>query len=279
MNSVVGKGERPSRRIDTSVPHPARRYNYFLGGKDNFAADRASGDAMSAIFPSIREAALENRRFLKRVTTFLAAEAGIRQFLDIGTGIPGPDNTHEVAQGIAPTSRIVYVDNDPIVLSHARALLTSSPEGRTAYIDADLREPAQIMADPELRSTLDLNQPVAVLLIAVMHFVPWSTDPRQIIDTLLADLPTGSYLAMSHGTLDLLTPELRAQIEAVIDSGQHDTWPRSVAQIERLFDGLEVVPPGVVSITDWRADAEPAPRPSPTDISIYGGVARVPTGR
>src|SRR4029453_885555 len=158
-------------QIDTSVPHPARRYNYLLGGKDNFAADRAAGDELARMFPTVRIAAVENRRFLQRATRFLTEEAGIRQFLDIGTGLPTADNTHEVAQRIAPDSRVVYVDNDPMVMAHARALLTSTPQGRTTYIEADLRSPEAILADPELRETLDLGEPVALMLVAVLHFI------------------------------------------------------------------------------------------------------------
>ena len=184
-------GGSPSDRIDTTVPHPARRYNYWLGGKDNFQADRESGDAMAAAFPTIRTSALENRRFLQRAVGYLAREAGIRQFLDIGTGIPTANNTHEVAQAVAPESRVVYVDNDPIVLAHARALLTSSPEGATAYIDADLRDPEKILAHPELQRTIDLSQPVGLMLVAVLHFVPDGDDPYALVRRLLDALPAG----------------------------------------------------------------------------------------
>jgi hypothetical protein len=167
----------PSPPFDTSVPHPARRYNYWLGGKDNFAADRESGDAVAAAFPTVRIAAIENRRFLGRAVSFLAQEAGIRQFLDIGTGIASANNTHEVAQSIAPESRIVYVDNDPIVLTHARALLTSTAEGATAYIDADLRNPGRILSDSHLEATLNLSEPVGLILVAILHFIRDEDDP------------------------------------------------------------------------------------------------------
>jgi hypothetical protein len=199
-----------SSRLDTSVPHPARRYNYWLGGKDNFAADRESGDAIAAAFPAIRTAVQENRGFLQRAVTFLTKEVGIRQFLDIGTGLPTANNTHEVAQAIAPESRIVYVDNDPLVLVHARALLTSSPQGATAYLDADLRDSHRILA--EVRGTLDFSQPIAVMLVAILHFIPDEADPYGIVARLVDALPSGSYLVMSHATGDFWSAEARADL-------------------------------------------------------------------
>ncbi|MFG3682881.1 SAM-dependent methyltransferase [Micromonospora chalcea] len=263
-------------RIDTTVAHPARRYNYWLGGKDNFQADRDSGDAMAARFPTIRISALENRRFLRRAVRHLAGEAGIRQFLDIGTGIPTADNTHEVAQAIDPRARVVYVDNDPIVLAHARALLTSSADGVTAYLDADLREPERILAHPDLRRTLDLSQPVALMLLAVLHFVPDGEDPYAIVDTLLDALPPGSYLAASHATHDYLPAEVAAEAKAAArGGGPHGVINlRSREEVVRFFDGLELVEPGVCSVAEWHADGEPEPRPSVVDVSMYGGVAR-----
>ncbi|MBC9001820.1 SAM-dependent methyltransferase [Micromonospora aurantiaca] len=267
-----------SGRIDTTVAHPARRYNYWLGGKDNFQADRDSGDAMAARFPTIRISALENRRFLRRAVRHLAGEAGIRQFLDIGTGIPTADNTHEVAQSTGPRARVVYVDNDPIVLAHARALLTSSPEGATAYLDADLRDPERILAHPDLRRTLDLSQPVALMLLAVLHFVPDGEDPYAIVGRLLDALPAGSYLAASHATHDYLPEELAAEAKAAArGGGPHGVINlRSREEVVRFFDGLELVEPGVCSVAEWRADGEPEPRPSVVDVSMYGGVARKP---
>ncbi|MEV7266888.1 SAM-dependent methyltransferase [Micromonospora aurantiaca] len=267
-----------SGRIDTTVAHPARRYNYWLGGKDNFQADRDSGDAMAARFPTIRISALENRRFLRRAVRHLAGEAGIRQFLDIGTGIPTADNTHEVAQSTDPCARVVYVDNEPIVLAHARALLTSSPEGATAYLDADLRDPERILAHPDLRRTLDLSQPVALMLLAVLHFVPDGEDPYAIVGRLLDALPAGSYLAASHATHDYLPEELAAEAKAAArGGGPHGVINlRSREEVVRFFDGLELVEPGVCSVAEWRADGEPEPRPSVVDVSMYGGVARKP---
>ncbi|WP_431880284.1 SAM-dependent methyltransferase [Micromonospora marina] len=265
-------------RIDTSVAHPARRYNYWLGGKDNFQADRDSGDAMAERFPTIRISALENRRFLRRAVRHLAGEAGIRQFLDIGTGIPTADNTHEVAQSTDPRARVVYVDNDPIVLAHARALLTSSAEGATAYLDADLRDPERILAHPDLRRTLDLSQPVALMLLAVLHFVPDGDDPYAIVGRLLDSLPAGSYLAASHATYDYLPAEVAAEAKAAArGGGPHGVINlRSREEVVRFFDGLEPVEPGVCSVAEWRADGEPEPRPSVVEVSMYGGVARKP---
>ncbi|WP_211364364.1 SAM-dependent methyltransferase [Micromonospora palomenae] len=268
----------PSDRIDTSVAHPARRYNYWLGGKDNFQADRESGDAISARFPTIRTSALENRRFLQRAVRHLTREAGIRQFLDIGTGIPTADNTHEVAQRVAPESRVVYVDNDPIVLAHARALLTSSPEGATAYIDADLRDPEKILRHPDLLRTIDLSQPVGLMLVAILHFVPDADDPYAVVRRLLEALPPGSYLAASHATHEYLPPAVAAEARAAArGGGPHGLINlRTLDEFTGFFEGLELVEPGLCSVAEWRAEAEPQPRPSVAEVSMYGGVARKP---
>ncbi|GIJ44503.1 hypothetical protein Val02_13890 [Virgisporangium aliadipatigenens] len=261
-------------RIDTSVAHPARRYDYWLGGKDNFQADRDSGDQIAKLYPGIRTAAVENRRFLRRAVTYLTREAGIRQFLDIGTGIPTADNTHEVAQRIAPDARIVYVDNDPIVLAHARALLRSSKEGRTAYLDADLRDPDRILADADLRDTLDLTRPVGLMLIAVLHFVTDEEEPYAIVRRLLDALPPGSHLALSHGTLDFIPPEVKAA--AAASGMRSDMYGRTRDEVARFLDGLEIVEPGIVAVPEWRGEEEPAPRPAPGEVSVYGAVARKP---
>ncbi|MEU8262989.1 SAM-dependent methyltransferase [Micromonospora sp. NPDC048999] len=275
--STLAAGAEALSRIDTSVAHPARRYNYWLGGKDNFQADRESGDAIAAVFPSVRIAVLENRAFLRRAVAYLAREAGIRQFLDIGTGIPTADNTHEVAQAIAPESRIVYVDNDPIVLSHARALLTSTPHGATAYIDADLREPERILSHPDLLETLDLSQPVALMLLAVMHFIEDEDDPYGIVNRLLDALPSGSYLTITHGTVDFMPEEQRQQGHAVATNGRHGALkPRTREEYGRFFDGLQLVPPGIAVVTEWRAEGESGERPAPADAAIFGAVARKP---
>jgi S-adenosyl methyltransferase len=259
-----------SARFDTSVAHPARRYDYWLGGKDNFAADRESGDAIAAAFPGIRIAVLENRRFLRRAVAFLAQQ-GIGQFLDIGTGIPTSPNVHEVAQSIAPTARVVYVDNDPVVLAHARALLTGSATGTTAYVDADAREPQKILE--QARGRLDFSQPVGLLLIATAHFIPDEDDPYGIVSTLGAALAPNSYLVMSHATSDYLPRELVADIA----TGRHGAGKlRTRDEFARFFNGLELVSPGIVPVAEWRAEEEPQPRPTPFDTGVYAAAARIP---
>jgi len=258
-------------RFDVGTAHPARRYNYWLGGKDNFAADRASGDAIASTFPTIRDSVRENRKFLRRTVEFLAGEAGIDQFLDVGTGLPTADNTHEVAQRIIPGSRIVYVDNDPIVLAHARALLTSSPEGATAYIDADLRDPSTILDAPQLRATLDFDRPIALVLLAVLHFVHDHQDPYGVVRRIVETLPAGSYLVMSHATYDLVDP---AKVE-VLERQSGGQWrSRSRDEFARFFDGMTLVEPGVVPIGDWRPEPG-GTRPDPAQIVTYGAVARI----
>ncbi|GIH17402.1 SAM-dependent methyltransferase [Rugosimonospora africana] len=260
-------------RIDTTVAHPARRYDYFLGGKDNFAADRESGDKLIAAFPTARLTALENRGFMRRAVAYLAGQAGIRQFLDIGTGIPTSPNTHELAQAIAPESRIVYVDNDPIVLAHARALLTSTPEGATAYLDADLRQPEQILAQPDLRATIDLTQPVALMLVAVLHFIPDGDDPYGIVARLVRALAPGSYLVMSHATFDFLPARTVDRVDQI--TGPETFRGRSKAEFGAFFEGLEFIDPGIVSVAHWRAEREPQPRPSAAEAAVHCAVARV----
>jgi hypothetical protein len=258
--------------IDTTVPHPARRYDYWLGGKDNFAVDRESGDAVETAFPTIRLAVLENRRFLGRAVKFLAQEAGIEQFFDIGTGIPAAGNTHEVAQRFNPKARVVYVDNDPVVLAHARALLTSATgEGATAYIDADLRDPDSILADPALGSTLDLSRPVALMLVSVLHFLGEDDDPYGTVGRLVGALSAGSYLVISHGTFDYMS----SQEAAVARASDPLLRPRSRDEVARFFSGLDLVPPGLVPSSQWRAEHEPQPRPMAADVAMYGGVARI----
>jgi len=265
-----------SDRIDSATAQPARRYNYWLGGKDNFAVDRASGDEILKTFPTARLAALENRRLLQRVTRYLAAEAGIRQFLDIGTGLPTADNTHEVAQRLAPESRVVYVDNDPMVMVHARALLTSTPEGRTTYIEADLRSPEQILSNPELRETLDLGEPVALMLVAVLHFIEGYGAGAPIVRTLMDGLPSGSFLVVTNATKDPLPAKMAADYDAALAAGITNIWPRDRAEFTDLFAGLELVEPGVTPVSEWRAQDEPEPRPNPAHVSMYAGVGRKP---
>ena len=263
----------PADRIDTTTAHPARRYNYWLGGKDHFAADRASGDAIEAAMPSIRLMAVENRMFLGRAVRFLA-EQGVSQFLDIGTGIPAPGNTHEVAQSVIPAARTVYVDNDPIVLAHARALLTSGPTGTNAYLDADLRDPAGILAHPDLAATLDLTRPVALMLVAVLHFIREDEDPAGIVNTLISALPSGSYVVASHSTWEYQSAAAIEELTANNRDGRFNA--RTGKQFAALLDGLDPVDPGLVSVSRWRAEGAPTPRPSIEDVSCHGLVARIP---
>jgi hypothetical protein len=255
-------------------PHPARVYDYLLGGKDNFAADRAAAEKGLQANPNSRIPPRENRAFLQRVVRYLAAEAGIRQFLDIGTGIPTSPNVHEVAQDVAPQARIVYVDNDPMVLAHARALLTSSAQGSTEYIDADLRDVEALLASPKLRATIDLDQPVGLLLIAIMHFVGDDDDPYGIARRLLAALPSGSYLALSHLTGDF-DPAAWEGVAAVYRRSGVTMQVRSRPDVERFFTGLDLVEPGVQVLPGWRPDTA-GDRPTDSQVSVYGGLARKP---
>jgi hypothetical protein len=268
-------GHRPVD-LQTDRPHPARVYDYLLGGKDNFAADRAAAEAGLRANPNSRIPPRANRAFLGRAVRYLAGEAGISQFLDIGTGIPTSPNVHEVAQAVEPAARIVYVDNDPIVLTQARALLTAGPQGRTAYIDADLRDIDAILGSAELQRTLDLGRPVGLLLIAVMHFIPDEDDPWALAARLLAALPSGSYLALSHLTGDF-DPAAWAGVVAVYRRSGVTMKVRPKPDIERFFAGLDLIDPGVVSLPRWRPDPSDVGRP-PSDaaVSVYGGVARKP---
>jgi S-adenosyl methyltransferase len=259
--------------INTSVAHPARVYDYLLGGKDNFAADRAVADAVAKAMPSAREMVRANRAFLGRAVRYLAAGACVRQFLDVGTGIPTAGNTHEVAQAVAPESRIVYVDNDPIVLAHARALMTSGPAGATAFIQADLRDPGKILDDPALRRTLDLGRPVALMLIAILMYIRDEENPWGLVSTLMDALPSGSYLALTHPTADF-NPEEVAGAVAATEQGGISFTVRSQAEVAAFFDGLELVDPGVVPILAWRPDGAP-PR-DPRTAYYYGAAGRKP---
>jgi SAM-dependent methyltransferase len=261
--------------VDTTVAHPARRYDYWLGGKDNYPADRESGDAIAAVFPTIRTTAVENRRFMVRAVRFLTREAGMRQFLDVGTGIPSSPNVHEVAQSIAPESRVVYVDNDPIVLTHARALLTSTPQGAIAHVHADLRDPQAILTHPDLVEVLDLRQPTALLLVAILHFIKDADDPYGAVARLTKALAPGSYLVISHATADSMPPETAKAVD-VADSARRVPFQfRTRTQVARFLDGMDLLAPGIVSVSEWRAEHEPKPRPSVADTAVYGAIARI----
>jgi hypothetical protein len=253
--------------IDATRPSSARVWNYLLGGKDNFAVDREIGDQIQAVFPAIVVVAREQRKFLVRAVTYLTRTAGIRQFLDIGTGLPTANNTHEVAQSIAPESRIVYVDNDPMVLVHARALLTGTPEGATAYVNSNVEDPDRILR--EAAATLDFTQPIALTMLGILGNVADYDEARSIVKRLVDAVPSGSYLAVSDGT-DTSAEIIEGQ--RIANQGGHPYHLRTIEQIAGYFDGLEPVEPGVVSTPHW----QPEPGLEPSVVDGYCGVARKP---
>jgi S-adenosyl methyltransferase len=257
----------------TGPAAPARRYDVWLGGKDNFGPDRKSAEKLTRVFPDAALAVGENRRFLHRVVHHLA-ELGVRQFVDVGVGMPHHPNVHDIAQAVDPSCRVMYVDNDPMVMVNARALLTGTAEGRIGYIQADLRQPHTILADPALAGTLDLTRPVAVLIVAVLHFIPDIEHPQAAVRTLLDALPPGSYLALSHGTTDYMNPDMAAAITAMSGRDHGPLVPRTRAQVAAFTDGLELVEPGLVPTADWH-------RPTDSDITpaqcaAYGAIAQKP---
>ena len=268
-DSAPSRAHEQRPKIDTRVPHSARIWNYWLGGKDNFAVDREAGDMVRQIFPGIVDAACYSRAFLGRAVRYLAGEAGIRQFLDVGTGLPTVDNTHDIAQQVAPESRIAYVDNDPMVLAHARALLTTTPQGATQYVHADLRDPDEIARGAA--QTLDFTQPIAIMLLGIMGHIGDDDEALSIVKRLLDTVPSGSYLALSDGTnTSEAVTESHRQYN---DSGAIPYHLRSPELIARFFDGLELVEPGVVPFTHWRPDPDGGP---PAEVDGYCGVARKP---
>jgi len=254
--------------FDRNVPHSARMYDYWLGGKDNYAVDRAVADQITAIFPDILVNVRAQRAFLGRVVGYLAAEAGIWQFLDIGTGLPSASNTHEVAQRFVPQARVVYVDNSPVVLAHARALLSSGPQGETAFIEADLRDTGTVLA--EAARILDLSQPVAVLLLGVLSFIPDDEDPAAIVARLMAAVPPGSYLAVAHPASDIAAEQVARSVRRYNLQASDPATVRTYAEVARFFDGLDMVEPGLVQLHRWRAGTDDLELPN------YGGVGRKP---
>jgi S-adenosyl methyltransferase len=272
--SSDGPGHRTSEdirdRIDTSIPHTARVWNYWLGGKDHYEVDREAGDQIRRLHPGIGDYARADRRFLGHAVAYVAGELGIRQFLDIGTGLPTADNTHEVAQRIAPESRVVYVDNDPIVLVHAQALLTSTPEGSTSYLDCDLRDVDTILE--QAAGTLDFSQPVALILLGVVIFIEDDEESYGIVRRFMDALPSGSHLVLSHTITSPAMPEVDGAVAFWNANGTPKLTQRTPEQVERYFDGLELLEPGVVSCSRWlpraRVDAE--------DVAMFGGVGRKP---
>jgi hypothetical protein len=265
---AAGKIKRPT--LDINVANQARIYDYLLGGKDNYEVDRAATNAVLAIYPGMVFNAKANRAFLRRAVRYLAAEAGIRQFLDIGTGIPTAGNTHQVAQDVAPQSKVVYVDYDPVVLAHARALLRSHQAGATEYVDADLRDTDTVLG--RARELLDFTKPVAITLLAILHAVPDADDPHGKVAKLLDAVPPGSYLALSHIASDLLDAETREGITDVSDQMVYQEFSfRSRDAVTRFFDGTDLVPPGIVRVEEWR------PERGPDDAarsSLWAGVGR-----
>ncbi|WP_188196361.1 SAM-dependent methyltransferase [Nonomuraea sp. SYSU D8015] len=267
-DNSTAAGQRPPT-IDTTVSHSARIWNYWLGGKDNYEVDREVGDQISAINPDIVLTAREDRAFLRRSVRHLVAEAGIRQFLDIGTGLPTAGNTHEIAQELAPESRVVYVDNDPVVLAHAKVLLRGTPQGRTDYIEADLHDPETILT--EAARTLDFTQPIAIMLLGIVHFIQSDDEASAIIRRLIQAVPSGSHLALVHITA-VIKPEVKQEeVRHWNEHGKPKIKIRTPEQIEHFFNGLEIIPPGIVSTTRWRPDIHDAPQ-----VDGFCGVGRKP---
>jgi O-methyltransferase involved in polyketide biosynthesis len=257
--------------IDTSVPHPARVYDYWLGGKDNFEADRRAAEAGYRAFPGVLQSVRANRVFLGRVIRYLVTEAGIRQFLDVGSGLPTVRNTHEIAQEKAPESRIVYVDNDPVAVLHARVMLQSSPEGRTDFYQADARDPELILE--RAAATLDLREPVAVIMLGLLHFLHDDQEVAGITAAFSAAIARGSHLAVSHLASDIQPETLARFLDSMADNGLPPTALRSREQVTSLFAGLDLIPPGVVAVSCWRPDTEAEAGALTT---LWGGVGRKP---
>jgi len=272
----LGESGVRSIGIDTSVPNVARIYDYILGGKDNFAADRQAGQQLLAAIPDIAGVVRDNRSFIGRVVRFMAAEAGIRQFLDLGAGLPTQDCVHEMALAVAPDARVVYVDNDPVACSHGQALL--GPRSTVGVVLGDLRRPAEILRHPEVLARLDFSQPVGVLCVCALHFVPDEEKPHQIIAQYRDHLAPGSCLAITHG-ITAATPDddpdgIVESVRNVYRNASAQMHVRPVGEIERFFDGLEILDPGVVWMAAWRPD--PGTRPAGRPDSLYGGVGRKP---
>ncbi|MER7848707.1 SAM-dependent methyltransferase [Kitasatospora sp. NPDC096077] len=255
------------------IPHPARMYDYYLGGKDNFPADRAAAEKALAANPEFRSTARANRGFLTRAVRCVAG-LGVDQFLDIGTGIPTVGNTHEIAQNVDRAARVVYVDNDPIVLSHARALMAGAGAGRTSVLHADLREPKAVLEAVRAEGVLDFSRPVGLVLAAVLHFLREEDEPYRAVATLLAALPSGSHLVLSHGTADFIPAAVRDRVTGIYDRATAPLVGRSREQVGAFFDGLELLDPGVVTVPLWRPEAAPAP--GAERVSMYGAVGRKP---
>nr|WTA00024.1 SAM-dependent methyltransferase [Streptomyces sp. NBC_00857] len=259
-------------RFNTGEAHSARVYDYVLGGKDNYPVDQEAGETMIQEWPALRVHMRANREFMHRAADYLVREEGIKQFLDIGTGLPTSPNMHEVVQKVAPDARVVYVDNDPIVLAHARALLTSAPEGRTAYVDADMRDPAAILDSPQFQDLLDVREPVGLMIIGILHFILENDDDHGLVQRLLEPLPAGSFLAMTIGTADF-APEEVGRVAAEYARRGMPMQLRTHAEAGTFFDGLDLVEPGLTQVHHWRPDAGQEDIDD-RDIAMYGAVAR-----
>ncbi|WP_338778680.1 SAM-dependent methyltransferase [Streptomyces sp. DG1A-41] len=264
-----------TRDIDTSRPHSARMYDYYLGGKDHFEVDKQAAERVAAAYPAIFVCARENRAFMHRATRVLAREHGIRQWLDIGTGIPTEPNLHQVAQSVVPDARVVYADNDPLVLKYAERLMRSSAEGRTTYIEADVNDPQALLKAPELADVLDLSRPVALSLNALMHFVTDAQDPYGIVRRLLDALPSGSALALSHCTPDF-DPSTWQKVTDIYTTAGTPVQFRSREDVARFFDGLELLEPGVAVGHRWRPDPTDGDAPTDAEVSLWTGVGIKP---
>ena len=271
-SEVPGAVEAAAPGVNINVPHSARIYDYWLGGKDNFAIDRAVGEAMIKAIPDLRYMARENRKFVHRAARDLVAKEGIRQFLDIGTGIPTRPNLHEIAQGIAPETRVVYVDNDPIVLVHARALMISTEQGRSEYVSADLRDPQSLLTEPVLTSTLDLTQPVGLTMIAILMLLADEDDPWDKVAQIRDAMPSGSCLAITHPTADFNPAEVSEAVAAATAAGM-TLVARTKDDVERFFGDWEMLEPGLVPVSAWRPDE---PVDNPQAAYYWSGVARKP---
>ncbi len=279
-NSWMQREIRPRIDLRIDVPHGARIYDWLLGGKTNYAPDRAAAAELVRLLPGARRTALENRAFMHRAVRAVIAE-GVTQFLDIGTGIPTQPNLHETAQGLVPSARVVYADNDPIVLVHSRALHASTPEGATAYVQADIREPDSILGHEELAATLDMTKPVALTLLTVLHWLPDSADPHDLVRRYIDALPSGSFLVISHITTDLDAKSVGDAAHSLNGQGSN-VQPRTRERVAAFFDGLDLIDPGLTLVEDWRPDTDSAVpvlsggEAPAIPVPVYVGVARKP---
>ncbi|GAA0423182.1 hypothetical protein Acor_74030 [Acrocarpospora corrugata] len=271
------RDQSPASRIDPNIPHPARIYDYLLGGKDHFMSDREAAEQLVRVSPGTREGVRAHRAFLRRAVRHLATKAGITQFLDIGTGIPTQGNTHEIAQQVNPYARVAYVDNDPIVLVHGRALLTGTTTGMTTVIEADLREPDVILSHPEIRRVIDFSKPVGLILAGVLHFLTDDEAPHQLVEYCKAVVLPGSHLLLSHITLDFAPKVQQEELGKPYENGTAPMIPRTHADVTRFFTGWDLIEPGLVEVVDWRPDENEYQEPIPGGHAwAYGGIAVKP---